>query len=169
MDNQDIRVIHLKSHDIERAARFFNYDRTGYDDRALRECMAQGAWGVLLAETADGVDIGGCYLNWVPKYPLYRRLELPELQDLRVSPDWRRRGVATRLIATCEDMARGGGARGMGLSVGLYADYGPAQRLYTKLGYVPDGQGVTYDRVAVVPGARHPVDDDLTLMLLKFF
>jgi hypothetical protein len=58
---------------------------------------------------------------------------------------------------------------GLGISVGLHAGFGAAQRLYIRLGFVPDGLGVTYDREAVQPSAPHPVDDDLALMLLKFF
>jgi hypothetical protein len=53
--------------------------------------------------------------------------------------------------------------------VGLSADYGAAQRLYHKLGYEPDGNGVTYDRAPVTPGQKYPLDDDLALMLVKFF
>jgi hypothetical protein len=29
-----------------------------------------------------------------------------------------------------------------GIGVSMYADYGPAQRLYTPRGYVPDGRGL---------------------------
>jgi hypothetical protein len=32
----------------------------------------------------------------------------------------------------------------VGLGVELCADYGPAQMLYIKKGYIPDGNGVTY-------------------------
>ena len=55
----------------------------------------------------------------------------------------------------------------MGISVALGASYGPAQRLYATLGYMPDGNGVTYDRMAVGFGEMRPVDDDLCLMMVK--
>jgi GNAT superfamily N-acetyltransferase len=158
----------LNPGDIDRAARFFNYKPGSADDGALRENMASGGWTVVMAATG-GADIGGFYLNWRPKYHVYRRLDVPELQDLRVLPGHRRQGAGTALIARGETLARAAGRKGLGLSVGLYADYGNAQRLYADLGYRPDGNGVTYDREAVTPGARLPVDDNLALMLLKFF
>ena len=55
----------------------------------------------------------------------------------------------------------------MGLAVGLHRSYGAAQRLYARLGYMPDGYGVTYDREAVVPGDFRAVDDELCLMMVK--
>jgi GNAT superfamily N-acetyltransferase len=115
----------------------------------------------------DGADAGYGMLNWQPQYALYRRLGMPEIQDLNMIPQQRRKGAAAALIAHCEALARGEGRAQMGISVGLYADYGPAQRLYAKLGYVPDGFGVTYDRAAVRPGELRPVDDNLCLMLVK--
>jgi hypothetical protein len=49
----------------------------------------------------------------------------------------------------------------------LYRDYGAAQRLYAGLGYVPDGQGVSYHNLAVTPGATVKVDDSLVLWMIK--
>jgi hypothetical protein len=55
----------------------------------------------------------------------------------------------------------------IGIGVGLYVDYGPAQQLYVKLGYVPDGSGVTHGNKTVPPGATVRVDDDLILWSMK--
>lgn len=55
----------------------------------------------------------------------------------------------------------------VGIGVGLYADYGAAQRLYTSLGYAPDGRGVTYHGSLVKPGTEYLVDDHLILWLTK--
>lgn len=168
MGTEALRIDHLGPGDIDRAARFFGYKPGSDDDAALRKNMASGNWMVTMA-AIGGIDIGGFYLNKTPKYGLYQRLALPELQDLRVLPDHRMRGAATALIADAENQARAMGATGLGLSVGLTVDYGAAQRLYAKHGYIPDGNGVTYDRTTVQKGAKMPVDDDLCLMLLKFF
>src|SRR5262249_13851967 len=74
-------------------------------------------------------------LLWSPAYAPFRDLGIPEIQDVVVSEFWRRRGIATRLLAALEDQARSREYKQIGLAVGLYADYGPAQRLYIKLGY----------------------------------
>jgi hypothetical protein len=55
------------------------------------------------------------------------------------------------------------------LGVGLFEDYGPAQRLYILRGYVPDGCGITYRGERVKYGDRVVVDDDLVLHLVKTF
>lgn len=117
--------------------------------------------------SSGGRDAGYGMLNWQPQYALYRRLGIPEIQDLNVIPQERRKGLASALIAHCENLAREKNSEHVGISVGLYADYGPAQRLYTRLGYIPDGYGVTYDRQPVTPGEIRPVDDNLCLMMIK--
>ena len=55
----------------------------------------------------------------------------------------------------------------VGIGVGLYRDYGAAQRMYIKRGYIPDGRGVYYDTEQVQPGQRVPVDDSLALFFTK--
>jgi GNAT superfamily N-acetyltransferase len=137
----------------------------GYFERCLAE-QAEGKRHVYIA-SFNGVDVGYGLLNWNPQYALYRRLGMPEIQDLNVLHDARRNGIATAIIVHCENAAQAAGKTHMGISVGLYSDYGPAQRLYVKMGYIPDGHGITYDRQPVRPGEIRPVDDDLCLMMLK--
>ena len=55
----------------------------------------------------------------------------------------------------------------VGLGVGLYRDYGPAQQLYVSRGYLPDGCGVTYQYKYIEPGATVTLDDDLILWFTK--
>ena len=132
-------------------------------------CLVEQEQGkrLVFIATADGQAAGYGMLNWQPQYALYRRLGMPEIQDMNVAPAFRRRGIASMLIAHCEDLAREKGCTDIGISVGLHADYGAAQRLYVQLGYVPDGYGVTYDRKTVRPGEIRPVDDSLCLMMVK--
>ncbi len=130
------------------------------------EQQEQGLRLILIARF-EGRDIGYCILSWQPKYAFYRRLEIPEIQDLNVLPEYRRRGIASRMIAHCESLAQEKGCEYIGIGVGLDGSYGAAQRLYVKLGYVPDGNGVTYDRQVISKGELRPVDDDMSLMLIK--
>ena len=123
--------------------------------------------GKILAVQKGTMLLGYVFFNCQPKYNLYKRLGIAEIQDLNVHPDHRRQGYATMLIQACENVAAAAGDNMIGISVGLTADYGAAQRLYNKLGYEPDGNGVTYDRQVVTHGAKMPVDDDLCLMLIK--
>ncbi len=138
-------------------------------DDYFARCLAEQAEGKreVYIIVAGGSDAGYGMLNWHPQYALYRRLGMPEIQDINVLPAMRKRGLATALIKHCEEAAHAKGCTQMGISVGLYADYGAAQRLYVKLGYIPDGFGVTYDRQGVRPGELRPVDDNLCLMMVK--
>ncbi|XID96082.1 hypothetical protein ACF3MZ_10085 [Paenibacillaceae bacterium WGS1546] len=81
-------------------------------------------------------------------------------------PPFRRRNVATAMLDELEKRAFRVSAA-VGLGVGLYGDYGNAQRLYGKRGYILDGQGVTYRNEYVRPGAAVTVDDDLVLYMVK--
>lgn len=122
----------------------------------------------LIYIASDAVqDAGYVQLNLHPLYPPFRRLNIPEIQDLNVIPACRQQGIGTALVAHCEEVARQRGSADMGISVGLHARFGAAQRLYVRLGYIPDGAGAAYDEVPVIVGEMRPVDDMLTLKLVK--
>ena len=132
---------------------------------ALLARQARGELGLLLA-LSESTYLGHCSLVWRSAYPGFRDRGIPETQDLNVRPDFRRRGIgsalldeAERRIAERSDFA--------GIGFGLYADYGAAQRLYVKRGYVPDGRGLHYGVNPAVAGETYRVDDDLVLYLVK--
>ena len=136
-----------------------------YFERNLEQQEA-GSREIFIA-AKDGADVAYCILNWEPKYGLFKAHGIPETQDLNVIPSCRKKGVATALIKFCEDLALKKGKTLMGISVGLDPGYGAAQILYVKLGYIPDGLGITYDRKTVGYGEFKPVDDNLCLMMTK--
>ena len=72
-----------------------------------------------------------------------------------------------KVIQYLEEAARAGNHKQLGIGVGLYKDYGQAQKLYVQMGYTPDGMGVTYKYQPVVPGKSYFVDDDLVIWLKK--
>lgn len=128
--------------------------------------VERGARAALVAVEDEQV-VGYGSLLWRSSYPGFAAAGIPEVHDLATDRRQRNRGIATRLIAELEALARHAGHTRTGLGVGLYGDYGPAQRLYVRLGYVPDGRGITYRHEPVVRGAAAPVDDDLLLWLTK--
>ena len=115
----------------------------------------------------NATPVGYGLFNPQSRYALYKRLNIPEIQDLNVIPVARRQGVGAACLAWCEEQARQLDYTQIGISVGLHAGFGAAQRLYIKSSYVPDGFGVTYDRHAVSANSMRPVDDQLCLMLVK--
>jgi GNAT superfamily N-acetyltransferase len=136
-----------------------------YFERCMME-QADKRRTVLLAEE-QGRGLGYAMINWQPLYPPFRRLGIPEIQDLNVAPEARRQGLGARLVEACEDAARQAGKTEMGISVGLDAGFGAAQRLYVRSGYMPDGAGVMHDEAPVLPGEMRAVDGLLTLKFIK--
>lgn len=125
-----------------------------------------GSRVVMLAVEESNV-LGYGSLLWNSEYLPFRTASMPEINDLVVAEAHRRRGVGRQLISALENKAWTAGYQQVGIGVGLYSDYGPAQRLYVRLGYVPDGRGVTYQNVAIPGGAHVRVDDELVLWLTK--
>ena len=142
------------------------YKQVGQKDNGYFETLFAKDCALLIA-SKDKSNVGFGVLNFEPKYSLYKTLEIPEIQDLNVIPNARQQGIATMLVEAFESLASDQGAEQVGISVGLTKDYGPAQRLYCKLGYMPDGYGITHDREGVMVGQSYPVDDDLCLMMVK--
>lgn len=133
--------------------------------KAVIEQQKAGALLLLIAlESAK--YLGHCKVVWRSNYPGFRENNIPEIQDLNVGPDYRRRGIGGRLLAEAEARITLRSAWA-GIGFGLYADYGAAQRLYIKRGYVPDGRGAHYAGAALAPGQPYPADDNLALYLVK--
>lgn len=105
-------------------------------------------------------------LKWKSKYPSFLEKNIPEINDFNVLPDYRNQGIGHRLLKTAEDAAATR-SNVIGIGVGLYSDYGAAQRMYIKQGYIPDGSGVTYNYKSVEPGKDVKLDDDLILWFTK--
>lgn len=100
------------------------------------------------------------------EYPYFAENNIPEIQNFDVIPPFRKRGVGSVLIEALEKDAFTI-SNTIGIGFGLYADYGTAQRMYIKRGFIPDGRGIMYDNKPVEPGAHVCVDDDLCLYLIK--
>ena len=120
---------------------------------------------VLVAEENDGFA-GYLTVLWASDYESFRRRSLPEITDLNVLIKFRRRGIATRLLEEAEFMI-GQRSSAAGIRVGLTGDYGVAQRLYVRRGYIPDGLGLSYRNRPLLFGEEVTVDDDLTLGFIK--
>lgn len=99
--------------------------------------------------------------------PFFAQRNIPEINAIWVDEDHRRKGLCTALIKWLEHFASQEGYNEIGIGVGLYRDYGPAQQLYFQLGYIPEGNGITYKGQPTIPGQFYPLDDDLILWLIK--
>jgi ribosomal protein S18 acetylase RimI-like enzyme len=119
-----------------------------------------------LVATVGGLFAGYLTVKWRTNYAPFADAGIPEIQDLNVLPRYRRRGIGTALMDRAEALIKKRSATA-GIGVGMYPDYGNAQKLYVLRGYVPDGRGLTYDGRILKPMESTVNDDDLVLYFTK--
>ena len=131
-----------------------------YYEQSLR-----GERVVLVAEDEAGYA-GYVTIEWASGYPPFREAGIPEIADFNVFIRCRRRGIGTALLDEAE---RRIGQRSpvAGIGVGLYADYGAAQILYVRRGYIPDGRGLWQGSQPLKYGDSAVINDDLVLYFTK--
>lgn len=105
-------------------------------------------------------------LKKISDYLPFREDNIPEIVDLNVLPAFRNKGIGTALLQQAEAEVRKTSFT-VGIGMGLTADYGAAQRLYIRQGYVPDGHGATSHGAPLIYGDKISVDDDLVLWARK--
>lgn len=92
----------------------------------------------------------------------------PELSDFNVFEPFQNQGIGNLLMEEAENQVKLISDK-VTLGVGLHSGYGPAQRLYIKRGYIPDGSGVWYRNQPLEMNATIQNNDDLVLYLSKKF
>ena len=126
--------------------------------------QASGDREVLVAEI-DGAVAG--YVTILPsaKHGPFASI-YPELSDFNVFEPFRNKGIGNRLLEKAEQGVKRFSGK-VCLGVGLHLGYGPAQRLYIKRGYIPDGTGVWYRNKPLEMGASCQNDNDLVFILIQ--
>ncbi len=121
---------------------------------------------ITLVAEVEGVFAGYLNVLWESWYSAFREAAIPEIADFNVLERFQRRGIGSALMDRAEALiAERSPVAGIG--VGLTANYGAAQVLYVRRGYVPDGRGIISGAEPVRPGASVAADDDLVLYLTR--
>lgn len=120
---------------------------------------------VIVAELNS--DIAG-YVTILPNTEIgpFAHKNIPEIVDFNVLIKYQKRGIGNKIMDIAENLAKDK-SEYVSLSVGLHSGYGPAQRMYVKRGYIPDGTGVWYYGKQLEPYSKCENDDELTLYFLK--
>ena len=129
-------------------------------DQAERKCVA-------LTAEYQGHPAGSLYLYFNAPEGSFKDKGWPEIVDFNVLKKYQRKGIGNRLMDVAEQITAQH-ADTICLGVGLSREYGTAQRMYVKRGYIPDGSGVWYQgKQCVQYETVCTVDDDLVLSLSK--
>jgi GNAT superfamily N-acetyltransferase len=123
--------------------------------------------GTSLIATSGSDAVGYVAIVWESSYAGFRSRGIPLVHQIAVGEPWRRRGVATLLMDAAEQLARDRGIATLGITVGLFDEYGPAQRMYGRRGYVPDGRGACQGQRPLSKGTQVSMDHDLIIWLTK--
>lgn len=145
------------------AAQGWHKPKSQYD--AYWEEHQRGIRTVLVAE-ADGKPAGYLTVVHNPQHGPFAGKGWPEIVDFNVLIPYRRQGIGSRLMDAAEALIAEKSPVAT-IGVGLYADYGTAQRMYVKRGYIPDGSGVWYQDRILEPCQLCYNDDDLVLYFSK--
>lgn len=131
--------------------------------------MREAAEGKCVALTAvyQGHPAGSVYVYYNAEEGPFKDQNIPVIVDFSVLMKYQRKGIGNRLMDAAEQIAAQRGDT-VTLGVGLSREYGTAQRMYVKRGYIPDGSGVWYQNQQCVQyETACTVDDDLVLFLSK--
>ncbi|NNE99891.1 MAG: GNAT family N-acetyltransferase [Pyrinomonadaceae bacterium] len=127
--------------------------------------QSAGKRSVLVAEIEENFA-GYLTICWKSNYQPFRQANIPEIVDLNVLEKFQNRGIGSQLIKKAEELVAER-AKTVGIAVGLFSDYGKAQRLYVKRGYIPDGLGISQDNRFIRRRETIRIDDDLALYFTK--
>ena len=117
-------------------------------------------------------EVGGTLAGYITILPCAKQgpfAEIyPELSDFNVFEPFQNQGIGNLLMEEAEKRVKLVSDK-VTLGVGLHSGYGPAQRLYIRRGYIPDGTGVWYRNQPLEMNATSQNNDDLVLYLVKEF
>lgn len=163
-----LRIVRVEPESIEEIIALFTgqvYSGDSEEARAHFADHATGGGDSFLAYV-DDVLAGYITIRWQSNYPGFRDNNIPLIHHLSVFDAFQRHGIASRLMDAAEELIATRATKA-GITVGLFDAYGPAQRLYARRGYIPDGRGICQGQRPLSQGETVTLDHDLILWMTK--
>ncbi|MFM1583760.1 GNAT family N-acetyltransferase, partial [Helcococcus ovis] len=91
---------------------------------------------------------------------------IPEIVDFNVFEKYQKNGIGQKLLTAVIDKAKEFSDK-VGIGVGLNSNYGKAQRLYVKNGFIPNGTGIYYEGKVLPVNEKCINNDELALYFIK--
>lgn len=166
--NSCIQIRRMVRDDVEVIFKTLENEEIGMPMDYIKKCWKENETGerATLVAYFDQQFAGWLHLLSKSLYPHFEEEGIPEINNFDVVPSLRRIGIGNALMDAIEEVAFAKFGI-VGVGVGLSYNYGNAQRLYVKRGYIPDGKGVFYQGKQVEPGNFVKVGDDPVLYLTK--
>lgn len=164
----NITIRNLDENDCEVISKAFKqqgWNKTKEQYENYFKEQAKGKRDIIIVEYCNEFA-GYITIVWNSSYSSYKERNIPEIMDFNVLIKQRRKHIGTILMDEAERRIKEK-SKIAGLRVGLTADYGAAQVLYVKRGYVPDSFGIHYEDKKLNYGEQVLVDDELTLGFMK--
>ncbi|KRG14864.1 GNAT family N-acetyltransferase [Lederbergia galactosidilytica] len=168
MKKPSISVRQLAKNDFEIIEKAFmdqGWHKPASQFEQYAEEQDKGERVILVAEYLNKFA-GYVTIKWKSTYPPFLEEGIPEIVDLNVLICYQNNGIATELMNEAERIVADTHPI-IGIGFGLIKDYGAAQRLYIRRGYLPDGRGIYQNRRQLNRGDQVYVNDDLALYLTK--
>lgn len=150
---------------ISEAFRQQGWDKPASQYERYFEFQERGERDVIVAEL-EGKFAGYLTIKWQSNYAPFRVANIPEIVDFNVLKKFQRLGIGSKLMDEAERRIKRVSKRA-GIGFGVYQDYGAAQVLYVKRGYVPDGNGINRNSVPLQYGDVITIDDSVVFCLVK--
>ncbi len=164
-----VNIRFAQLHDLPALKRAAEQCKANNEEDYFEECLyrvQQGERDVYIAIRND-IVVGYVMLVWKPRYQPFRRLNIPEIQDLNVVPHLRRQSIGSQLMSHCEARCVEKGHTIIGIGVGLHRSFGPALRMYHNRGYRPDGGGAVYENKVIDFGELKPLDENFCIKMMR--
>ncbi len=131
-------------------------------------CFEQQQMGIrdVVLATVNKQFAGYLTISWESDYPPFKAQNIPEIVDFNVLQKFQRKGIGTALMEEAESRIKRV-SNYSGIGFGLTPDYGAAQILYFKRGYIPGGKCLVKNGKSLDYGEEVIVGDDLVFYLVK--